>query len=92
MALHTKATNLVIEVKEDHTNIVLENAIVSYTQNKLQYAFPVPLNGKVVLKNIVYPIKVKVQSLGYESITRTIKAKDITSLHGDDYLLVQLKK
>ncbi len=92
VALHTKATNLVIEVKEDHTNIVLENAIVSYTQNKLQYAFPVPLNGKVVLKNIVYPIKVKVQSLGYESITRTIKAKDITSLHGDDYLLVQLKK
>ena len=92
MALHTKATNLVIEVKEDNTNIVLENAIVSYTQNKQQYAFPVPLNGKVVLKNIVYPIKVKVQSLGYESITRTIKASDITSLHGDDYLLVQLKK
>ncbi len=92
MALHTKATNLVIEVKEDQSNIALENAIVSYTQNKQQYAFPVPLNGKVVLKNIVYPIKVKVQSLGYESITRTIKASDITSLHGDDYLLVQLKK
>lgn len=92
VALHTKATNLVIEVKEDQSNIVLENAIVSYTQNKQQYAFPVPLSGKVVLKNIEYPIKIKVQSLGYESITKTIKAKDITSLYGDDYLLVQLKK
>ncbi len=92
MALHTKATNLVIEVKEDQSNIVLENAIVSYTQNKQQYAFPVPLSGKVVLKNIEYPIKIKVQSLSYESITKTIKAKDITSLYGDDYLLVQLKK
>ena len=92
VALHTKATNLVIEVKEDQSNIVLENAIVSYTQNKQQYAFPVPLSGKVVLKNIEYPIKIKVQSLSYESITKTIKAKDITSLYGDDYLLVQLKK
>lgn len=93
VAIHCDATNLNVIVKDKVNATVLTGVNIKVSKNKSEKdIFLANTNGNIILKDIVYPVKITCSYTGYESKSVTILKKDVQNNNGHDEYMVYLEK
>jgi len=91
VALHSKATNLLLEVKENNSGIFLNEANLRVLNKSGNLTIERSAAG-FILKNVYYPVRIKCSFAGYESRTLLIQKKDVESIGEQDHMIVYLER
>ncbi len=91
-ALGSKATSIKIDVKDQATKQPLTGSTIRVFAKGKEKGILLPTGVLAEIKDISYPIKLKVSFTGYETLSLNLQQSDVVRIDGKDYLTLYLVK